>query len=55
MEQEKRPSENWSSNAFEEGTKIYSVNEKSDVFLIEVGGNEYTILTQTGVHAEENE
>ena len=38
--------EDWSTNAFAKGTEIYSVNEKENVYLIEVNDNEYTILTQ---------
>ncbi|WP_338754897.1 hypothetical protein [Bacillus sp. FJAT-52991] len=53
VDHEKRPSENWSSNVFEEGTKIYSVNERNDVFLIEVRDNEYTVLAQDGAYSQE--
>ncbi|MCI2255547.1 hypothetical protein L2D08_14325 [Domibacillus sp. PGB-M46] len=40
------PKENWSSNAYEEGSDVYSVNEKDNIFLIEEHDNKYQILAE---------
>ena len=39
------PEEEWSSNAFEEGSEIYPVKENDKVFLIKVEEDQYQILT----------
>ncbi|MCP3763684.1 hypothetical protein NLX67_15010 [Domibacillus sp. A3M-37] len=40
------PEDDWSANAFEKGNKIYSVNEKDNIFLIEENEGQYTILKE---------
>lgn len=40
------PKEDWSSNAYEEGSEVYSVNEKDNIFLIEEHDNKYQILAE---------
>ncbi|OES45363.1 hypothetical protein [Domibacillus iocasae] len=52
LDKDIRPEEEWSSNAFEEESEIYSVNEKDNVFLIKVEEDKYQILTSKAEDAE---
>jgi len=47
IDKEKVPKEDFSSNAIEKGTKIYSVEEKGDIFLIKKNDNKYQIFSKT--------
>ncbi|OAH55190.1 hypothetical protein AWH48_20210 [Domibacillus aminovorans] len=49
------PTEDWNSNVFEEGNKIYTANEKNDIYLIEAREGEYTVLTTRGTYSKENQ